>query len=156
VPGDIYEIRYSHGGSSLGPWTAVSGAVTGGGRPISVIGSTQNCAMSVGLSVGTATVTIEASAGALDSTGNPPADSWRDMSDSGTGWDLDAADPTTMLAKSIPALRFPLWRTRIIAISGGGAVTSLIPFINQQDSDGVIRQISASYPPVSQFTTQGQ
>jgi hypothetical protein len=156
VPGDIYEIRYSHGGSSLGPWTAVSGAVTGAGRPISVIGSTQNCAMSVVLSTGTATVTIEASGGALDSTGNPPSNSWIDMSDSGVGWDLDAADPTTFLYKSIPALRAPLWRTKITAIAGGGSVTSSIAFINQQDSDGVIRQISASYPPVSQFTTQGQ
>lgn len=145
----IYTSRYSHGGATLDNWIAVAGTATGAGRPISVYGSVSNCAMFVTLSTGTANVTIQASGGDLDTTGNPPADSWVDQSPGGAGWDIDASDPLTFLAKSIPATRAPLWRTYINSISGGGAVTSVIPFINVMDSDGVVTQHPASYPSVS-------
>lgn len=149
----VYSPTYSHGGSTVGTWTAVAGTATGAGRPISVVNSCENCAMWVTLSTGTATVTIEASGGGLDSSEAPASTSWVDQSDDGTGWDLDASDPTTFLFKSIPAMRAPLWRTRIIAIAGGGTVTSAIPFINVLDDHGNKRQIPASYPSVTTNNT---
>lgn len=152
-----FEPRYSHGGSTVGTHTAVAGTATGGGRPIFVYGSVQDCAMNVTISGsgGTATVTIEASGGALDSTGNPASTSWVDQSDDGTGWDLTVADPTTWLYKLIPATRAPLWRTKILAIAGGATVTSSIAFINTMDQNGLVRQTPASYPSVTSTTTAG-
>lgn len=148
---------FSHGGSTEGPWTAVSGSVTGAGRPIDVSGSIGECGMSVylaGTSV-TATVTIECSSGQLDTTGNPPSASWIDVSPEGAGWVLDTDDPaTTFLGKIIPATLAPYWRTKITAIDSGATVTSLIPHITAASNLGTPVIKRAQYPTITTYPNQ--
>src|SRR5689334_18041205 len=73
---------YSHGGPSVSGWPSVSGSVTGTGNPIWIgaadVGIVPTpIAFGGVISVGTATVKIEANPGPADpGTGAPPSDLW--------------------------------------------------------------------------------
>lgn len=136
----VLQIRptYSHGGETSGPWVAVSGTVTGSGRPISAVPAhpVNIPVMVIVCATGTATVVLEANGGQLDDNGNPPAGEWVDVS--GGGYDLTAGDT---LCKRLPPV-MPYWRTRITAIAGGATVTSYVPLLVLAEGG----KISASYP----------
>lgn len=142
-----YAPTFSHGGSSAPNFPAVSGSVTGPGRPISVFPAIEECAFYITISgAGTAVVTIEASGGALDATGNPPSNSWVDQSNG--GYTLDAADPDTRQYLSIPATKAPWWRTNIISIDADTTIESGVSQIKVQTATGQIMAVKASYPGV--------
>lgn len=134
---NMFRPIYSHGG------TGASGTVTGTGNTISVIGAVQSCALQITCTGGTATVKIESSGGALDSSGNPPSSSWTDESDG--GYSLLAGES---VYKSIPAARSPFWRTNITAISGA-TVTSYIPCMIITDPAGNLKWAQPNYPSIS-------
>lgn len=128
---------YSHGGSTVGPWTAVSGAVTGSGRPISVVPAhpVNIPVVVIVCTGGTATVILECNGGQLGDDGNPPAAEWVDVS--GGGYTMTAGD---VRCKRLPPV-MPYWRTRITAIAGA-TVLSYVPLL-VLESGG---KVSASYP----------
>jgi hypothetical protein len=140
---NLFVPTYSHGGSSVPGFPAVAGTATGAGRPISVIGAIQSCSLQIVCTGGTATVRIEASGAALDSTGNPPSTSWTD--ESGGGYALTAGQT---VFKSIPASRAPFWRTYISAIAGA-TVTSYIPCMIVASSSGFPKWVLPTYPSLS-------
>lgn len=121
---------FSHGGSTDEGWTAVSGAANGAGLPIDIGDSSAEPANWPVLEIfitgagGTATVTIEANGGELDSTFNPPAAEWIDISNG--GYSMDSASLPNV-AKRIPP-NLPYVRTKVASIAGASTVvTSYIP-----------------------------
>lgn len=131
---------YSHGGQAVGPWAAVSGTVTGAGRPISAVPAhpVNIPVMTIVCTGGTATVVLEANGGQLGDDGNPPAGEWVDVS--GGGYTMTDGD---VRCKRLPPV-MPYWRTRITAIAGA-TVISYIPLLVLEDGG----KVSASYPGLS-------
>ena len=118
---------FSHGGTSRPGWPAVSGSVTGAGNPI-WIGAAEvgivptPIAFGGVISLGTATVKIQANPGPADpQTGAPPSDLWVDIATIS----MDAST-TPNFGKAIP-VTFPYIRTNITAIAGGGVVKTFVP-----------------------------
>ncbi len=117
---------YSHGGANAGPWTAVSGTVTGGGRPVFIANIPVNVvaagvwpAMQIFCASGTATVKIEGNSGIL-TTGSPsslPSGEWVDLTSGGIS--MGSGDT----ASKICPPDFLFYRTNIVTISGA-TVTS--------------------------------
>lgn len=128
MPKQPFEPCYSHGGVSEPRWPAVLGTGTGGGNPVDISGADPNNrpVMFIRISVGTATVRIQANGGTIDpNTGIPDVNDWIDV----TG-DLlmDFSDPTKLTyAKKLPP-SMPYYRTRIAAIAGGNVI-SYVPLL---------------------------
>ena len=132
-----YTPTYSHGGGGT------SGSVTGHGRAISVLAAIRDSAMYVFVIGGDAVVKFETSGAAMDSTGNPPDESWVDFSSGGF-----TVTPTTPIYKRIPAPSAPLWRTNIVSLDPGATVESGIAQIIIAGPQGPTA-VGASYPSVS-------
>lgn len=151
-----YKPTYSHGGSSSPGWAAVAGNATGAGRPIMVYGAIQSCALYISIvsGSGTATVTVEANGGALDSNGNPPSADWVDQSPEGTGYVMSSADTTTRQYLILPATKAPFWRTKILAISGV-TIESAVSQIIVSSPAGFPMAVAAKYPTLTTDAAQG-
>ena len=101
---------------------------------------------------GSATVFIEVNGGALDSTGNPPANDWLDIT--GGGIAMSTAGTAKVCKNLDPSM--PYVRTRITSIAGGATITSYVPLIYVVQANGQYQAASASYPTlISGAPTQG-
>lgn len=150
TPASLIQPLYSHGGTTSGTWTAVSGQVTGGGRPVYIGNMPVNVAaaglwpaMNIYCVSGTATVKIEGNPGPITFTTTTPPSSptlpstgWVDLTDGGIS--MNSADSTSVASKICPP-EFLYFRTNITVISGA-TITSLM---------GNAPWFLLSYPPSS-------
>lgn len=146
-----YQPAYSHGGSSVSGWTAVSSTTTGGGRPICVYPAIQKPAMSIFTTgtAGTVTFMIQASQGQPDaSTGAILEASW--VNALSANLTISVGDT---LGKKV-YITFPFWRTYLVGTTGdAGLVSSIGPIIIGGQNGPMA--VSPSYPDYGTITTDG-
>jgi hypothetical protein len=137
---------YSHGGAGAGGFPAVPGTTQSSGRPIfigdAVSQTNQILPGLIAFFVGTTvTFVVEGNGGLIDPTGNPPSAEWIDVTNGGITLTTGQS-----IGKTLP-IQFPVYRTRITAITlgGGSGLVSYVPSIIT--AGGV--QASARYPKLS-------